>query len=169
MNCQSHWHAYIMELSPSIHVPYSWLRSVFLAVFRSLRCAFDQLRSCAFCPTSVRNNGIAKTATFGSSEEKKGKELPDSGHFSRIPKPFCMLSTMMRNASEVQRLNHHNCRTKPATCDASAEQKSNDSPWRSFIIDRICQGRIWYAHTNEIRCYGKDKDYETIRNKREGR
>ena len=52
-------------------------------------------------------------------------------------------------------------------CNASAEQKSNDYPWRSFLIDRICQGRIWYAHTNEIRCYGKDRDYETISNKSE--
>ena len=66
------------------------------------------------------------------------------------------MSTAVRNASEVQRLNRRNCRMKPATCYASAEQKSKDSPWRSFLIDFICQGTIWYAHTNEIRCYGKD-------------
>ena len=55
-------------------------RSVFLAAFRGLRCAFCQLHSFAFRPTSVRNNGITKTATFGSDAEKKGKELPDSGY-----------------------------------------------------------------------------------------
>ena len=148
-------------------VPYSWLRSVFLAAFRGLRCAFCQLHSSALHPTLVQNNGIAKTATFGSSAEKKGKELPENGHLSRISKPFCMLSAVVRNASEVQRLNCRNCQTNPATCNESAEQNSKDSPWRSFLVDRICQDRIWYAHTNEIRCYGKDRDYETISNKSE--
>ena len=147
-----------MELSPSIRVPYSWHCSiflgcsVFLAAFRGLRCAFCQLRSSALRPTSV---GIAKTATFGSGAEKKGKELSKSGQFSRILKPFCMLSTVIRNASEVQRLNRRNCRTKPATCNASAEQKSNDSPWRSFLVDRICQGIIWYALP--MRCVATDR------------
>ena len=102
---------------------------------------------------------------------RRKKRATGKRPFSRIPKPFCMLSTVVRNASEVQRLNRRNWRTKPATCNASAEQKqkSNDSPWRSFLIDRICRGRIWYAHINEIRYYGKDRDYEVISNKSEGK
>ena len=66
-------------------------------------------------------------------------------------------------------IERRNCRTKPATCNASAEQKSKDSPQRTFFIDRICQGRIWYTLTNKIRCCGKDRDYETISNKSEGK
>ena len=120
-------------------------------MFRGLCCTFGQLLSSALRPTSVRHNGTVKTATFSSGAEKKGKELLGSGHFSQILKPLCMLPTVVRNASEVQQLNRHNCRTKPATCNASAEQKSKDSPWRSFLIDKICQGRIWYAHTNKLR------------------
>ena len=72
----------------SLGVPYSWQRSVFLAAFRGLRCAVCQLRSSALLPTSVRNNGIAKTATFGSGAEKIGKELPESGHFLRYGSHF---------------------------------------------------------------------------------
>ena len=35
-----------------------------------------------------------------------------------------MLPIVVQNASQVQGLNRHNCRTKPATCNAGAEQKS---------------------------------------------
>ena len=81
---------------------------------------FGQYLSSALRPNSVRNNGIAKTATYGSGADKKGKEIPGSGHFSRIPKPFCMLPTVVRNVSKVQRLNRRNCRTKAAACNARA-------------------------------------------------
>ena len=98
---------YIMELSLSIrfcilgtipysyNVLYSWLRSVFLAAFRGLLFVFGLFLSSELRPASVRNNGIMKTATFGSSAEKKGKELLGSGHISLISKPFCMLPTVV--------------------------------------------------------------------------
>ena len=61
---------------------------VFLAASKGLRCAFAHLLSPALRPTSVWNNGVAKAVTFGSGVERKEKEMPGNGHFSRIPKPF---------------------------------------------------------------------------------
>ena len=133
-----------MELNPSIRLcilPYSWMHSVFLAAFRGLRCAFGHLLSSALRPTSVRSNGIAKTATFGSSAERKGKRMPGSGHFSRILKPFLCCQLWCEMLPKLRdHVNRRNCRTKPAKCNVNAEQKSKDSLWRSFLIDRICQG-----------------------------
>ena len=131
-------------------------------------CAFSHLLSSAPCPTLVRNSGIAKTATFGSSAERRKRRYPEAAIFLGYQIHFyvanCGAKCLPSSGIESLQL-----RTKPATCNASAEQTSKDSPWRSFLIDRIYQGRIWYAHTNKIRCYGKVRGYETISNKSVGK
>ena len=80
-----------MELSPSIHVPYSWHRSVFLA--------------------ALQVNGITKTATYGSSAEKK------VAIFLRYRSHFVCCQPWCEMPPKFQRLNRGDCRTKPATCN----------------------------------------------------
>ena len=54
-------------------VSYSWLSSVFLAVFRGLHCEIGLFLASALHPTPRRNNGIVNTAAFGTGAEKEGK------------------------------------------------------------------------------------------------
>ena len=126
-------------------VPFRILRrSVFLAAFRGLRCAFDQLRSSTLRPTSVPNNEIAKTATFGFGVVRKGKEILGSGHFSRLTKPFVhpliASQVMVRKCSQAQhtqvfqlqgRTAWHTCLNATAHhgCGALPRRKERDL-WR---------------------------------------
>ena len=138
-------------------VPYSWLRSVFLAAFRGLHCALLQFEIME----------SQKRRLSAPARRRKGRRYRKAAIFLGYRSHFHVANCGAKclPSSGIER---RNCRTKPATCNASSEQKSKDSPWRTFLIDRICQGRIWYILTNKIRCYRKDENYETIRNKSEG-
>ena len=153
---------YIMELSPSIPLcilPYSWLRvcAAHSATSFRLHCALLQFGTM----------GLQKQWRSAPVQREKGRRCQERPFFLDTEANF-MLPTVVRNASQVQGLNRRNCRTKPATCNANAERKSKDSPWQSFLIDRICQGRICNSHT-KIRCYGKDRDYKMNSNKSKGK
>ena len=112
--------------------------------------------------------GSRKRQRLALARREKGRRYREAAIFFGYRSHF-RLPTVVRNVSQVQGLNCRNCRMKPATCNASAEQKSKDSQWQSFLIDHISHGRIWYTLTNKICCYGKDRDYETISNKSEGK
>ena len=146
-------------------VPFRILRrSVFLAAFRILRrsvflAAFRILSSVQGFALRILPAPFVCTSPYFSSEQwdcensdvwlRRGEEKEGAnGERSFFSDTEAILYVVNRGAKCLRssaRLNRRNCRTKPATCNASAEQKSNNSTWRSFLIDRICQGRIWYA------------------------
>ena len=147
-------------------VPYSWLRPVFLAAFIGVCAAHSassvRLHFALFSSEQWDCENSDVRLRRGEEREGATRKRP---FFSDTEAILYVVNRGAYASKVVQRLNRRNCRTNPAACNASAEQKSKDSPWRSFLIDHICQGRIWY----ETRCYRKDRDYKTISNKSGGK